>query len=176
MSNTPILGLPVAIGLDGSEYMPLVQGTGSSAVTKRAQTSLVAQLASATALPAAIEYVIDGGGGNVPARTFGYLQIPFNATVTSWDLFADVSGSIIVNVWKCTYAQFDAGVTHPVAGDSITGTDTPTITSATKARSTALTGWTTTLAIGDVLAFNVPSTATNITRVTLNLQLSRVVS
>lgn len=36
MSNTPILNLPVAVSLDGSEYAPVVQG----GTTKRAQTSL----------------------------------------------------------------------------------------------------------------------------------------
>lgn len=37
MSNTPILNLPVAVSLDGSEYFPLVQG----GTTKRAQTGLL---------------------------------------------------------------------------------------------------------------------------------------
>lgn len=37
MSNTPILNLPVATSLSGTEYMPVVQG----GTTKRAQTSLV---------------------------------------------------------------------------------------------------------------------------------------
>lgn len=42
MSNTNILELPIATGLSGSEYIPLVQGSGSSAVTRRAAASLFA--------------------------------------------------------------------------------------------------------------------------------------
>lgn len=42
MSNTPILDLPVAPSLDGSEYLPLVQ----SGTTKRATATLIANTAS----------------------------------------------------------------------------------------------------------------------------------
>lgn len=44
MSNTPILDLPIAVGLDGTEWSPLVQGTGSDATTKRAQISQITNI------------------------------------------------------------------------------------------------------------------------------------
>lgn len=175
MANTPILNLPVAIGLDGTEYVPLVQGTGSDAVTKRATTGLISQLALASVLPGSIEFLIDGAGGTIAAQTWGYLTVPFNATLTSATLLADQTGSIIVNVWKCTYAAFNPPTT-PAAANSITSATPPTISAAKKSQDAALAGWTTDLSEGDVLAFQVPSTPTAITRVTLSLNLTRVVS
>ena len=46
MANQDILNLPVAIALDGSEYVPLVQGLGADAVTRRATATLIADTAS----------------------------------------------------------------------------------------------------------------------------------
>jgi hypothetical protein len=43
---------------------------------------------------------------------------------------------------------------------SITGSAKPTLTAASKATSTTLTGWSTSLAAGDVLVFNVDSAST----------------
>ena len=37
MANTPILDLPIALGVDGAEWTPIVQGLGMDAVTKRVQ-------------------------------------------------------------------------------------------------------------------------------------------
>jgi hypothetical protein len=174
--GTDILSLPTVTGLDGTEYYPLVQGLNSSAVTKRAQGSMIVQSGVAAGLPASMEFIIDGGGANISGRTWGYLTVPFNATITQAELFADTVGSIIVNVWRCTYAQFDAGITHPKAADSITGSTPPTISNSTKSQDSTLTGWLTSLTVGDVLAFNVPVAATNITRVTLTLNMNRFLS
>ena len=171
MAQTNFQGLPVAVGLTGTEIVPIQQ----SGVTKRTTTGTIGQVGVSSALPAAIEFMIDGNGSNISSRVWGYLTVPFNATVTSWSLQADQSGSVIVDVWKCTYAQFDPPTTPSVA-NSITGSETPTITAASKNRDTSLSTWTTTLAEGDVLAFSVPSPSTSITRVTLTLALTRVVS
>lgn len=175
MSNVNILNLPVAVSLDGSEYVPLVQGTGGDAVTRRATTGLIAEIGFASVLPAAIEFTIDGAGGTIAAQTWGFLTVPFNATITAATLLGDHTGSIIVNVWKCTYAQFDPPTT-PSAANSITSVTPPTISSAKKSTDTTLVGWTVALDEGDILAFNVPSVSTSISRVTLSLALTRIVS
>ena len=44
--TTDILSLPVAVSVDGTEYVPLVQGTGGSAVTRRATAALIAGTAA----------------------------------------------------------------------------------------------------------------------------------
>jgi hypothetical protein len=116
---------------------------------------------------------MDGAGSALTTGVKGYLQIPFNATITEVTLLADQSGSITVDLWKCTYSQFDAGSTHPVAADSITASDVPAIASATKFDDTTLTGWTTTITTGDIIAYDVKVGATSITRVTVILRLTR---
>jgi hypothetical protein len=74
-------------------------------------------------------------------------------TITGWTIIADVSGSAVIDIRRATYAGYPT-VT------SITGSAKPTLTAATKATSTTLTGWSTSLAAGDVLVFNVDSAST----------------
>jgi hypothetical protein len=96
----------------------------------------------------------------------GYIEIPFACTITGWTLLADVSGSIVFDVWKDTYANYP-----PVVGDSITASAKPTISSAIKNQSTTLTGWTISVTAGDILAFNVDSVST-IKKISMNLKVS----
>lgn len=118
-------------------------------------------------LVSAIEFVIDGGGSALTTGIKGYLEVPFACTITQATLLADVSGSVVVNVYKDTYANYP-----PVVGDKITASAPPTISSATKSQDSTLTGWTTSISAGDILAFNVDS-ATTITRVTISLKVTR---
>jgi hypothetical protein len=94
--------------------------------------------------------------------------VPFAAEITAVTLLADQSGSIAFDIWKDTYANFP-----PVVGDSIVASAPPTISTATKAQDTTLTGWTTTLAAGDILRFYVDGAVTDITRCTLALSLNK---
>lgn len=172
MANTNFQGLPAAVGLDGTEIVPILQ----SGTDKRTTTGAIGRIGVASALPGAIEFTIDGAGGTIGAATWGFLEVPFAATLDSWTMVADQTGSIIINVWKCTYAQFDPPTT-PSAANDITNGNPPTITAAKKNQDTNLSDWTTvTLSEGDILAFNVPSVATTISRVTLSLSLIRLVS
>lgn len=115
----------------------------------------------------AIEVVIDGGGAAITTGVKGYLEVPFDCTVTAWRLVADVSGSIVIDVWKDTYANFP-----PLVADTIAGSEKPTLSAAQKNEDANLTTWTTALTDGDWLAFNVDSAAT-VTRVTLALTVRR---
>lgn len=124
-------------------------------------------------LPGEIMVVIDGGGSEITTGLKGYLgPVPFDGTITQNTLLADQSGSVVVDVWKCTYSQFDAGSTHPVSGDKITASAPPTISTATKSQDSTLTGWTTAFAAGDIFAFSVTS-VTDIQRVTLSLKYTK---
>lgn len=95
------------------------------------------------------------------------LVVPFACTITGVTMLADISGSIVVDIWKDTYANFP-----PDDTDSITAAAPPTITTATKSQDTTLTGWTVAVAAGDVLRFNVDS-VTDVTRLTLVLDITR---
>jgi len=172
--TTTILNLPVAVSLDGTEYAPIVQGLSSDAVTRRATTSLIAQLGLASALPAAFAWVIDGNGANISSRIWGTLTVPFDGTISSATMEADQTGTVSVDIWKCTFAQYDPPTT-PTVANSITGGAPPTITAAKKVTAN-ISAWTTTLTEGDILTFYVPSASSNITRLTLNIGINRVVS
>jgi len=137
-------------------------------------TSLKARLGGATytyaspTMPVAtITFVIDGGGSTITTGVKGYLEIPFACTITQVTMLADQSGSIVVDVWKDTYANYP-----PVDADSITASAVPTISSAVKSQDATLTGWTTSIAAGDILGFNVDS-ATTVQRVTISLRVTK---
>lgn len=104
---------------------------------------------------------IDGGGSAISTGVKGYVSIPFSGTITQWDILADQSGSIVVDVWKDTYANFP-----PTVADTIAGSEKPTLSTAQKNQDTNLTTWTTTVTAGDIIGFNVDSAST-VTRVTL---------
>lgn len=118
-----------------------------------------------------IEFVIDGQGAVIGTGLKAWIEVPFNCTITESTLLADQVGSVVVDVWRTTYANYLPG-THPVAADKLTASAPPTISSASKAQDTTLSGWTTALNAGDILAVNVNSAAT-ITKVTLSLRVSR---
>lgn len=116
---------------------------------------------------AGIIFIIDGVGTTITTGEKGHLEIPFNCTIQQATMVADQSGSIVVDIWKDTYDNFP-----PTNADTITSATPPTITTAQKSQDTTLTNWTTTIASGDILAYNVDS-CTNITRVTVSLEVLR---
>jgi len=119
------------------------------------------------ATTSAFEFVIDGGGTTITTGVKGDLEAPFSGTITAARLFADQTGSIVVNIWKDTYANFP-----PTVADKITASAPPTISSDDNSQDTTLTGWTTSVTAGDVLRINVDS-VTTIQRVTLSLRVTR---
>jgi hypothetical protein len=121
----------------------------------------------------ALGVTIDGAGAVITAGSKGYLYVPYDCTILQVAMLANQSGSIVVEVRRCTYTQFDAGGTHPVTGDKISASAPPTISSATKSKDSTLTGWTTTLANDDVLEFVVTGSPTSIQRLHLGMKVSK---
>ena len=116
---------------------------------------------------ASITFIIDGGGAAIATGIKGDLEIPFACTIARNTLLADQSGSIVVDVWKDTYANYP-----PTDADSITASAPPTITTATKSQDSTLTGWTKAIATGSTLRFNVDS-CTTIEKCTLALKVTK---
>lgn len=117
---------------------------------------------------AAVGYTINGGGSAITTGVIGVgLTIPFAATINSVTLQADQTGSIVIDIWKDSYANFPPTVT-----DSICASAKPTISASNKSLDTTLTGWTTAIAAGDILYFNVDSCST-ITNVVLTLKVTK---
>ena len=114
-----------------------------------------------------VNFIIDGGGSAITTGIKGDTVIDFGCTIQSVTMLADQSGSIVVDIWKDTYANFP-----PTDADSITAAAVPTITTATKSQDSTLTGWTTSITSGDILRFNVDS-ITSVERLTISLVLLR---
>lgn len=111
-----------------------------------------------------IGLVLDGS--SVSTGQKGYVRTPFSGTIVGWTVMADTVGSIVVDIWKDTFGAFP-----PIVGDSIVGAgNKPTLASA-QSDTQSPVGWTTVaLTAGDVIAFNVESTA-GLGRVTLQLEV-----
>jgi hypothetical protein len=115
----------------------------------------------------AVEIVIDGGGVAITTGVKVDVEMPFTGHIRGNRLFADQSGSIVIDLWKDTYANFP-----PTVADTITASAKPTLSSAAKSQDTTLTGWTTAFTAGDIIRVNVDS-ATTVQRVTLSLTVDR---
>ncbi len=95
------------------------------------------------------------GGATLTTGVIGFIQMAYAGTINSVTLMGDASGSVVVDIWKVAYASFP-----PTNSNSICASDLPTLSSAQNSTDSTLTGWTTTFAVGDVLAFNINSVAT----------------
>jgi hypothetical protein len=112
-----------------------------------------------------VTFIIDGGLTVPGTGSKGFIEIPFACTITGARLAADASGSCVVDIKKATYSGL-------FSTSSICASAKPTLSSARKAQDTTLTGWTTAVAAGDWLEFNLDS-ITTITRLSVSLSLLR---
>ena len=108
-----------------------------------------------------VEIIIDGGGSVISTGIKGDIELPSSGTIEEWRILPDQLGSIQIDVWKDTYANFP-----PTVADTIV---TPTLVGTTKSEATGLA-----IVVNseDVLRFNVDS-ATTVTRVTLSLKIRK---
>lgn len=116
-----------------------------------------------------LRFTIGGAGTAITTGGKGMaLTVPWKCKITKWRILADVSGSIVLDVWRDTYANYP-----PTNADSIMSSNKPTLSSAIKNESSTLTSWNTTLNEGDVLDVEVESAST-VTKVTLELFVERI--
>ncbi|MDQ3541400.1 MAG: hypothetical protein M3440_11995 [Chloroflexota bacterium] len=135
--------------------------TGTGVLSTAAAADLPAH--NHTGVVVAASFLIDGGGSTITTGVKGDLEIPFSCTITNVRMFADQTGSIIVDIWKDTYANYP-----PTSGDIVL---TPSIASSNKSSTNPLA---VTAAAGDILRFSVAS-VTTIQRVTISLTMTRSV-
>lgn len=101
----------------------------------------------------------------------GYLMIDDPCTITQATLLADVAGSAVVDIWATSGVDFSPP-THPAIGDSITGGNPLTLSSASIVQDAVLTGWTLNVPGNTVLGFNLNSAAV-LSRLTVALKVQR---
>jgi len=83
---------------------------------------------------------------SVVAGTVSYVRVPYAGEIISWYLVANVAITATIDVWK-------AAGSLPTVANTITASAKPGLSTATTATSSTLTGWTTTVAAGDVFGF-----------------------
>jgi hypothetical protein len=168
LQNSSGVNVTVALGTD-TEYFT---ASGSAAtdghvVTGDAQGGIKDSGTTLISLTSGAIGVTIDGGGSVPSTGFhGYIQIPYNCTITGWTMLGNVGGAAQITVKRSTYAAFPST-------SSIVASLPPNIPATNqKNTSTTLTSWGITITVGDVLEFNLDSIAT-ITWLILQLQVTK---
>lgn len=113
-----------------------------------------------------ISFTIDGGGSVPTLGTKGFTEVACDSTIIRSTILADQSGSCVVTIQKSSYAGFPPSA-------SIVASAPPTLSGAQKAQDTTLSGWTTALTNGDILAW-VLTSATTVTRIQVFLLCKRI--
>ena len=115
-----------------------------------------------------IQFIISGGGSAIATGVAGYIEVPFACTIQRVTMLADQSCTAVVDIWGDSYANYP-----PVDDDSITAAAPPTITTDTDSQDATLTDWTTAIAAGDILGYNVDSND-NAELITISLKVVKV--
>ena len=160
--NGNITNANIASGaaIAGSKLSSLASITSAAGIIPYANIAV-----GSTSSMAAIEFVIDGGGSVITAGSKGFLEVPFACTITAFTAVANTTGSITVDIKKCTYAAF------PTTASIISGGTT--ITAGVSTQNTILTNWATGTSAGSILEFYA-SGCTNFTRVTASLKVVKL--
>jgi hypothetical protein len=158
-----------AVSHNGSSYVARINHT-SAATTEPgvgATWQTAWMLLAGGQQVSSLQAVMDGGPYILETGIKGFMHVPFPCTIIEATLLANITGNLVVDIWKDTYGNFP-----PTVADTITASAKPTLSSAIKTTDTTLTGWSKNLATGDVLAFNIDS-VTLISKATLALRVTR---
>jgi hypothetical protein len=180
---TKLGSIATTLDLSGSGVAPMVSGIMGNPISldppnqgdvlvfddgggdRGSETSLQWKPLPTSVAAGGVGIVIDGAGSVPTTGSKGFCQMPYAGTITGWTILADVSGSCVVTVKKSDYSTFPTT-------SSIVASAKPTLSSAQKAANTTLTGWTTGLASGDILEFNLDS-VTTCKRIMLKIQITK---
>ncbi len=117
-----------------------------------------------------LNFVIDNGTTVIPDghADLAYYRFPYAGTINSWSIISSQANSTIaIDIWK------HATGTLPTSADKITSTTGPSLSGAQMTLdSTSMTGWTTSVAAGDIFIFHVAGAATNAKRVIVSLKIT----
>jgi hypothetical protein len=114
-----------------------------------------------------ITVMILGNGYELDVGVKAAIPIPFDCEIIEATLLADAAGDVVVDLRKDTYGAYP-----PTPADSITGASPLTLVGANKTTDVVLTGWDTTLTVGDVLLVAITSTD-NLAWLSISLRVQR---
>lgn len=138
----------LALSALGQTCIP--QCSSGGALTPIAPNTILGNPTGSTAVPVAylLPHLFAATFATQPQGTTIYLPPAlFSGTITSWRITVD-AGTATVDVWKVAVGAF------PAVANTITASATPAVSSGTTATSSTLTGWTTAVAVGDMVAIN----------------------
>lgn len=159
-NNGGVLNVATTLNLTAGDYVEfyVLQNSGGSLnVTATEQISqmwisLVGTI-YVPRIPCGCTWTRRGSILQTPALN-GMFYVPRKSVIKGVALLTQGAGagSCVVDIWKAAIGSFP-----PTSGNSIVSASPPTILSARTYTDTTLTGWTTTLAAGDTLLFNLVS-------------------
>lgn len=94
---------------------------------------------------------VGDGKSVVSPDTVYYVYVPVDITINGWTAISDVQGSIECEIWRSIYP------TLPIDTDKISASSPIIISGSTSGKDSELTGWTTDILKGDVIAVKVNS-------------------
>ena len=158
----------IGAAIVGTDIFEMTDDPGGSPLSRKSTfTRLSTFMKTVVAQEGSLNITIDGNGSAITTGSHLIGQVPYSCTINAAEVTADVSGSIVVDIWVDSYANYP-----PVDADSITASAPPTLSSAIKSTDATLTGWTTTLTEGDWIWANVDS-ATTVTKAVVALDVTR---
>ena len=110
---------------------------------------------------------VDGVTGVIQVGQVGYVEMTYSGNITGWSISANISGSVVFDVWKLS-GNLPTNV-NTIIG---VGGNKPTLSSQDFVTSTTMTNWDTSFTSGDVFAFYVESAST-LKRATLTLRTNK---
>lgn len=114
-----------------------------------------------------IGLVLDGGGSTITTGYKSFTTAAFSGEILSYTVLADRTGSIVIDVWKDTYANYPL-----TSGDSICATNKVTLATGIKNTDSTLTSWIKTFSVGDNFGFNVDSVS-GVQKISLTLRVKK---
>ena len=98
---------------------------------------------------------IGSSGSTVATDTAAWVEVPFAIGISETKLIAQVSGDLIVDIYANGVSS-----TPSASGTKITASAPPTLSNAQRSSDSVLTGWTTSIAAGQWLTFDVTGSST----------------
>jgi hypothetical protein len=95
------------------------------------------------AFTTSLQFLFYNGGSALAENQTIWLKVPYACNITGWELVADQSGSVTIDLWVDSFAAFP-----PTDADSITAAATPALSTAQTDNDTTLTDWTTLIPSG----------------------------
>ena len=163
-TNWTELGTGAVVSVNGATGIVLV-----GKLTDGVDDVTLAQAKKEVDAEGCIDVIIGDGSNEISTGVALAVEVPYAMTLTTARIFAidGNTGSIKVDIWKDTYANFP-----PTDADTITGGEEPEISASDKSEDTSLTSWTKTLSKGDIVYFNTDS-VTTLTKVLVSLKGTR---